>query len=306
MTALSQCWVRESALVGDASSRRYSRLWDADGHSAVVVRYPSGVRERLALDLEVRSWCEERGLRVPHLLATELEEGWAVLEDFGEDDAEQQLAAAAPEARLALALAAIGPLTALSEIPPEELPAFNPPLDRARMRRELSGFEQWFLGSRLTGQPPAVVGRWLDGLAEEIDGHPKRVCHRDFHLNNLFVLGNGEVGMIDFQDLLVGPDTYDAVSLLEERGMPRLLGEEERHSWRQSWAAATHAAPGWDERWRKVKVQRGLKVIGTFARLTADGASGYAVWLEALRKTLAPLLEEVAAPRQLVDLLLDW
>ena len=306
MTAISKRWIRESALVGDASSRSYSRLWDEQGRSAVVVRYPSTVRPRLALDLQVRSWCEAHGLRVPGLITAELEEGWAVLEDFGEHDAEQQLAAAGSEVRLELALLAIEPLACLAEITPLKLPPFNPPLDRARMRWELSGFELWFLGRRRAGHPSAEVGLWLDGLAEEIDAHPKRVCHRDYHLNNLFVLGSGDVGVIDYQDLLVGPDTYDAVSLLEERGMPHLLDKQQRASWRATWAASTYAVPGWEERWRMVRVQRGLKVLGTFARLTAGGAPGYSDWLEELRATLAPLLEEVAAPRELVDLLLDW
>jgi aminoglycoside/choline kinase family phosphotransferase len=306
LTAVSKRWVRESELVGDASSRRYARLWDELGQSAVVVRYPSTVRARLALDLEVRSWCEGHALRVPALLSADLEEGWAVLEDFGEDDAERQLAAAGPEARLELALLAIDPLAALADISPQELPPFNPPLDRARMRWELSGFELWFLGPRCDGRPSAKVGRWLDDLAEEIDAHPKRVCHRDYHLNNLFVLGGGEVGVIDYQDLLVGPDTYDAVSLLEERGMPRLLDERQRLTWRTTWATSTLAAPRWESRWRTVRIQRGLKVLGTFARLTAGGASGYAEWLEELRGILAPLLEAAAAPRELVDLLLDW
>lgn len=306
LTALSKRWVRESELVGDASSRRYARLWDELGQSAVVVRYPSAVRARLALDLEVRSWCEAHALRVPALFSANLGEGWAVLEDFGEDDAERQLAAAEPEARLELALLAIGPLAALAEIYPGELPPFNPPLDRARMRWELSGFELWFLGPRCEGGPSAEVSRWLDGLAEEIDAHPKRVCHRDYHLNNLFVLGSGEVGVIDYQDLLLGPDTYDAVSLLEERGMPRLLNERQRLSWRTMWATSTLAAPGWERRWHSVRIQRGLKVLGTFARLTAGGAPGYAEWLEELRRILAPLLKDAAAPRELVDLLLDW
>jgi len=302
---LSGQWVREEELVGDASCRRYARLWDGQGRTAVVVRYPRSDRRRLARDLEVRAWCGVRGLRVPALLSREIEGGWAVLEDFGKDDAEQTLAASAPRSRLELALRAVTPLAVLAGIPPADLPPWNAPLDRARMRWELAGFELWFLRHRGGAEPPAIVRYWLDGLAEEIDAHPKRVCHRDFHLNNLFFLRSGEIGLIDFQDVLVGPESYDAVSLLEERGMPRLLRGQDRAGWRESWANTTSALPGWRERWRMVRVQRGLKVLGTFARLAAGGDSSYESWLTELARELAPALEAAAAPAELVHFLLD-
>jgi len=297
-------WVREQELVGDASCRRYARLWDDQGRTAVVVRYPPSDRRRLARDLEVRAWCGARGLRVPALLSHEFEGGWAVLEDFGEDDAERTLAARAPRNRLELALRAINPPALLAGIPPADLPPWNAPLDRQRMRWELAGFELWFLRHRGGAQPPAMVGRWLDGLAEEIDAHPKRVCHRDYHLNNLFFLNSGEVGVIDFQDVLVGPESYDAVSLLEERGMPQLLRGRDRAAWRESWAKTTSALPGWAERWRMVRIQRGLKVLGTFARLSVGGDSIYDSWLTELARKLAPALEAALAPAELAHLLL--
>jgi aminoglycoside/choline kinase family phosphotransferase len=173
------------------------------------------------------------------------------------------------------------------------------------LRWELAGFELWFLRYRLDRVSTPAIGRWLDELAGVIDAHPKRVCHRDYHLNNLFVLPDGEMGLIDYQDILIGPDTYDAVSLLGERGMPRLVPEAARERLREAWAGATAASRSWRERWRKVSLQRGLKVLGTFARLTATGLSAYEPWIDAQIEELSVQTAAAEAPPELVDLLLD-
>lgn len=297
--------MRGVPLAGDASSRCYERVWDAAGRTAVLVRYPQPVLGRLGRDLEVRSWFERHGLRVPALIECDRGEGWAVLEDLGETDAEAALEQAAAEDREALAARSLEPLVALARIPPARLPRWNPPLAADRLRWELTGFELWFVRHRCGRRPGPELGRWLDGLAEEIAGHPQRICHRDYHLNNLFLLTGGEVGLIDTQDVLVGPDTYDVASLLNERAMPDLLGREARLRLEERWAAAAGAAGGWRRRMRRMALQRALKVLGTFAALEAGGRAGYGHWLEQLALQLPGELESAAAPPGLVDLLLD-
>ena len=271
----------------------------------MLTYYPHSVRNQMIRDLEVRAWCAENGLRVPTLLDHDLGEGWAVLEDFGPDDAESALEDAPPEQRREFSFRIITPLARLAEIQPTNLPSWNPPLCRARLRWELAGFELWFLRHYLEFAPSPFIGCWFNELAASIDEHPKRVCHRDYHLNNLFLLTDGSVGLIDYQDILVGPDTYDAVSLLGERGMPRVLSETERIQVQASWALDTAAQPGWMDRWRLVSAQRGLKVLGTFARLAAGGAESYKDWMETLVCQIAPELATLEAPSELVDLLLD-
>jgi len=299
---LPKPWIREERLRGDASTRSYARLWDNHGETAILVRYPRVDRLRLARDLEVRDWCSRHGLRVPGVINHNTEGGWAVLEDFGETDVEQDITAAAVEDRMVLGMRTIGPLVTLAELGPERLPLWNAPLDRARLRWELSGFELWYIRHHRAENPSPCVGDWLDQLARAINGHPRRVCHRDYHLNNLFFVDAGVVGLIDFQDLLVGPDTYDAVSLLGERAMPLVLGKDERDLIRRAWAERTGAAAGWTDRWRLVRIQRGLKVLGTFARLAATGAQDYGLWMEALARDLSPVLAAADAPRELVEL----
>ena len=271
----------------------------------MLTYYPKGVRDQMIRDLEVRSWCADNGLRVPTLLDHDLGEGWAVFEDFGPDDAECALEDTPSELRREVCLRFITPLASLAEIQPPHLPPWNPPLGRTRLRWELAGFELWFLRHYLELAPSPFVGHWLDELAASIDEHPQRVCHRDYHLNNLFLLTDGSVGLIDYQDILVGPDTYDAVSLLGERAMPRMLSETARIRLKESWAEVTGAQPGWMERWRLVGAQRGLKVLGTFARLAAGGAAAYEQWAENLVCQIAPDLAALDAPSELVDLLLE-
>ncbi len=302
---LPKPWIREQTLLGDASSRRYARLWDRHDRTAMLTFYPKSVRSQMSRDLEVRAWCAAHGLRVPALLDHDLGEGWAVLEDFGPDDAESALEKFPAGVRGKPGLLFIAPLVSLAGLQPSDLPTWNPPLDRSRLRWEMAGFELWFLRHHLEMAPSPSVGCWLDELAEAIGEHPQRVCHRDYHLNNLFLLADGSVGLIDYQDILIGPDSYDAVSLLGERGMPRVLTVTERTQIQESWATDTNAGPGWLDRWRLVSAQRGLKVLGTFARIAAGGADGYGNWTEDLVRQITPELAALEAPSELVDLLLD-
>jgi aminoglycoside/choline kinase family phosphotransferase len=302
---IPQPWEREQELVGDASCRRYARIWDRGDRTAILARYPATVRSQMVRDLEVRAWCEAKGLRVPALLDHDVDRGWVVLEDFGPDDAATTLERTPAEERQALTRQLLSPLATLAGFGPKDLPAWNPPLDRDRMRWELAGFELWFVRHYLEQAPSPDVGCWLDDLAAAINEHPRRVCHRDYHLNNLFLLRGGAVGIIDYQDILVGPDTYDAVSLLGERGLPRLLGEPEKHHVQEVWARESNAAPGWRQRWIQVRVQRALKVLGTFSRLVTSGLAPYESWLEYLAFETGPELASLDAPSELVDLLLD-
>lgn len=298
-------WVHEIRLPGDASARRYARVRDESGHSAILVRYPPSERRQMPRDMEVRSWCAARNLRVPELFDLDHAAGWAALEDFGDNDAERALASSPEAQREDLARCTLGPLIRLAELDSASLPGWNPPLDGPRMRWELAGFELWFLHHRLGVTPTSGLSRWLDDLAATVDSHPRRICHRDYHLNNLFFLPGNEIGVIDYQDMLVGPDTYDAVSLLSERAMPTALSEAVLCDLRESWAAVTGAAPGWRDRWPFVRAQRGLKVLGTFARLAQPGDTPYERWLQSLVGELAPELAALEAPSELVDPLLD-
>ena len=301
----SFCWRRVEPLAGDASQRRYSRVWGAEGRRAILVEYPTGVRHELERDLEVLAWCRSRGVRVPEVLAAEIGVGRALLEDLGTFDAEEALEGVSGIHRIELLDRLLEPLEILAAIDLDELPSWNPPLSRQRMRWELAGFELWFIRHHRSHRPSPDLGRWLDELAAAIARHPRRVCHRDYHLNNLLVGGGGAVGVIDIQDILVGPDTYDAVSLTAERAAVRLLQRTERADLLARWAHRTGARSGWRERVEAVRLQRGLKVLGTFARFVVAGRTEYRPWLEELAVRLAPRVEAANAPSESTALLLD-
>jgi len=293
-------WCRRETLTGDASPRRYTRLWAADDRTAILVEYPADIRNRLAHDLEVLSWCSRRGLNVPQTLGSDLPTGRAVLTDFGSQDAESALEAAATDDHGRLIASMLQPLEILAGCAVGELPPWNRPLDRTRLRRELSGFELWFVRHCQSQNPSTALDRWLDELADEVGNHPRRVCHRDYHLNNLLICEDGSVGVIDIQDILVGPDTYDAVSLTAERAATRLLPSAQRDEILAAWAHRTHADPGWRERAAAVRIQRGLKVLGTFARFTLAGRTEYRQWMRDLARNLIEPLERRGASDDVV------
>jgi len=298
--------VRREPLAGDASTRRYFRLTNRHGTTVILAEYPADAGDALARDLEVMSWLAGRGLRLPAVLGQDLAAGRVVLEDLGAADAEAVLRAAPPCERAGLAAQLLAPLEVLAAQPAATLPAWNRPLDAVRLRWELAGYELWFVRYRRGVAPSPALDRFLDDLAEEVASHPQRICHRDYHLNNLYFVGTGEVAVIDAQDALVGPDTYDAVSLLEERAMPELLAAGDRERLRQAWAQRTGAAAGWERRWRVVRTQRALKVLGTFARLETAGRTDYTRWMGSLAAQLAADADALALPGAVVDLLIDW
>ena len=178
-------------------------------------------------------------------------------------------------------------------------------VESTRLNRstELAGFELWFVRYYQSEPPSAALDRWLDELADEVGSHPRRVCHRDYHLNNLLICEDGSVGVIDIQDILVGPDTYDAVSLVSERAATRLLPSVQRHGILASWAHRTRAEPGWRERAAAVQIQRGLKVLGTFARFTLAGRTEYRRWMIDLARDLIEPVERRGADDHTVALL---
>jgi N-acetylmuramate 1-kinase len=296
-------WCRTEALTGDASPRRYSRLWRPDGQTAILVEYPAPVRSLLEGDLDVLSWCRRRGLRVPTILAWDRQTGRAVLSDLGGEDAEALLERTPVDDRRGLVEEMLQPLEVLAGCEIADLPPWNPPLDRVRLRWELAGFELWFVRHYRSHDPSASLARWLDELATEVGSHPLRVCHRDYHLNNLLIDEEGSVGVIDIQDILVGPDTYDAVSLTAERAATSLLSLAQRQAVLASWAHRTRAESGWLERSAAVRIQRSLKVLGTFARFHAAGRTEYHQWMIDLARDLIEPLKRRGAEADLAALL---
>lgn len=292
-------------IAGDASGRRYWRVVMARGGPAVLCRYPDRWRSVIKRDLEVLSWLHHRDLPVPRILAADPHSVWVLLEDLGRIDGETALRETPPASRVDRAGSLVKPLGQLSTLPAEQLPSWNPGLDRALLRWELSGFELWTLGGTRRREMSGVIQPWLDQLALEVAEHPQTICLRDFHLNNILVADDGRVGIIDVQDVRLGPDTYDLASLLGDRAMPELLTNDQRQAVAESWADCVGPKPGWERRLEATILQRSLKVLGTFAFLSAKGMVDYRRWVPTTALAAAKMAEKFGAPSELPTFLLD-
>jgi aminoglycoside/choline kinase family phosphotransferase len=281
---------RVEALAGDVGRRRYFRLCLPDNRTAIGVVYPAEE------DDSRRRWVEAharlRGsVRVPALISDD-GRGNQIVEDFGPDDLASRLSAM-PEERESWLARAADTAAAIAGLPD---PGINPPFDAALFRRELDLAREavfdLFLGAPLSSAERATHDVWAGALVAEILGHPYALCHRDFHGNNLFA-AEDRIGVIDFQDLRGGPDSYDLASLLWERSTLDWMSEEIAGSAVERFAARRGTDPsGLSKRLRRVLLQRAWKVCGTFARAVALGRG------RVYRKYLPP---ELALLRRLLS-----
>jgi N-acetylmuramate 1-kinase len=258
-------------LAGDASFRRYSRL-TRGGETAMLMDAPppqEDVRPFLAIDRALR----ELGFSAPAILAADAPAGLLLLEDLGDDTYTQLLARGADETSL-YALA-IDVLIALHRaFAPTAAPGL-PPYDEQRLLTEASLLVDWYLPA-VTGEPTANAVResYLDlwrQLLPRAMAVPASLVLRDYHVDNLMRLGTrsgiAACGLLDFQDAVLGPITYDLVSLLEDSRRdidPRLIA-----TMYQRYLAAF---PDLDRdamaaSFALLGAQRHCKVIGIFTRL---------------------------------------
>ena len=284
-------------IAGDASPRRYFRVsidWgdatispldsepgrrEAEDQAMSLpaaskpawIGVTSPASENNAAFLHVQRLLESAGLAVPAQYASDLDRGFFLMEDLGDVLLASQLT---PEAVDHYYPSALNELTHIAGIPAAS--AMLPPFDAARIAEETSVFPEWFMGAHLGLEVGAMVETlWqnlLTLLTDVFRHQPQCVVHRDFHSRNIMCLPDDRLGLIDFQDAVVGPVTYDPVSLLKDCYIqwprPDQLRWLESH--RQALLSAGVAVP--DERafirdFDLVGLQRHLRVLGVFARL---------------------------------------
>lgn len=243
-----------TAMTGDVSQRRYLRLaLEGGAGSAILALYPSAMltaarRYRLATAL-----FEGASLRVPAILATDPHGHWIVTEDLGLatvfDLRDQAFAVLEP-----FFLAAVAALPRIAAIDRGCVAGLNPPLDAALLGRELALTRRAFFeprGLALGTEVEAALGRLCARLGDE----PRVPCHRDFGVRNLLPVG-ATIGIVDHQDLRLGPPAYDLASLLNDSLFPSAELEE-----RLLQAAGTVNR----EAYHRTAAQRTLKAVGTYA-----------------------------------------
>lgn len=267
-------------LAADASFRRYDRL-TRGGERAVLMDAPPP-QENAKIFHDIAEHLLALGLSAPRPLAMDAEHGFLLLEDFGDRTFTRALAEGADEAELYRL--ATDTLVALHQ---RWQPggAGLPPYDEGRLLDEAALLVDWYLPA-ITGAAPAPALResylaaWREVLPAML-AVPQTLVLRDYHVDNLMTLagrdGVARCGLLDFQDAVIGPVSYDVVSLLEDarRDVSRAVVEEMLERYLAAMGpgldraafAASYAALG---------AQRSAKIVGIFTRLSRrDGKHGY-------------------------------
>ncbi|MES2857619.1 MAG: phosphotransferase [Pseudomonadota bacterium] len=260
----------------DAGFRSYWRVQSADGSRIVMDSPPD--KEDVRPWLRVRDLLESGGVRVPRVLAQDIEAGFLLLEDLGTDTCLHVIDDANADALFDAALTQLLALQAIA--PPADLPAY----DEAMLARELRLFDEWFCGRHLGMTLDCSDLDALDAsyrmLIDAALAQPQVLVHRDFMPRNLMPAGDGPA-VLDFQDAVRGPIAYDPLSLFKDAFLS--WPEPRVDAWLDRYHARALAAglPVPDRaRFRRdadlIGLQRHLKVIGIFARLHhRDGKPKY-------------------------------
>ena len=215
-------------IAGDASPRRYYRVTPSHGSATLTIgggerqtssciAMVSPASENNEAFLSVGAQLAKAGVRAPAVWAQSVELGWFLLEDFGDQQLFASLASH-PASASAFYQKAFEALVCQISLPCEwtDIPVY----DAERLKAELDVFPEWFLSGLLGVQPDE---RWrqcfaalTDDLISVFAEQPSVWVHRDFHSRNLMLLKAEELGVIDFQDAVLGPITYDPASLLKD------------------------------------------------------------------------------------------
>ena len=281
----------------DASFRRYFRARVGD-RSWIVMDAPPD-KEDLGPYINIAELLVAAGIHAPRVMATDLRRGYLLLSDLGSRTYLSALAVAEAVDRLYDdALAALLRMQSVCTAPAQisQLPQY----DAALLEREAELFPEWFLRRHLNIDIDANLRRLLDGafevLIESALAQPRVFVHRDYHSRNLMVVepqAGTNPGVLDFQDAVLGPITYDLVSLLRDCYVDWPVARV--HAWALGYRSkARHQqlpAGDSDAQWLQwfdlMGAQRHLKAIGIFARLWhRDGKPGY---LGDIPRTLAYL-----------------
>ena len=273
----------------DASFRRYLRIDAADGAARIIMDAPPE-KEDCRPFVAVQALMQTAGLRVPKILAWDEAHGFMLLTDLGAPTAIENLDPAQPQAAYAWYLQAIDILIDWQKA---SRPGVLPPYDEALLRRELQLFPDWYVARHrqtvLDEKQQAVLTKAFDAIVAQNLAAPQVFVHRDYMMRNLMVGGDEQLGVLDFQDAVYGPITYDIASLMRDA----FISWEEDfvidltvRYWEKARKAGLLGAvsgSGWGadfgEFYRAVDwmaLQRHLKVAGIFARITLrDGKPKY-------------------------------
>lgn len=265
----------------DASFRRYFR-WQ-DGERSLIVMDAPPAQEDSRPFVQVAGLLAEAGVRTPRIFASDLNQGFLLLEDMGAKTYLQTIQAGVDDAELERMFdAAVNTLVCWQR---SSRPGVLPDYDEAVLRRELQLFPDWYVAREKGRELSAAEQRdWTSLgalLLDSILAENRVFVHRDYMPRNLMT-APGDPGVLDFQDALYGPASYDAASLFADAFFSLPL-ERRKAGLEAYWRRARDAGIGvpvefsaFLDQSRLMGVQRHLKVLGIFARIChRDGKPHY-------------------------------
>ncbi len=254
-------------MAGDASFRRYFRVSTATA-SYVAMDAPPEKENNCQPFIAIAQSLRQQGLQTPAIMASNLEQGFLLLSDFGDRLYLHELADHNAEQLYGVALSALARLQHC-QIQNWKIPFFTADF----MYQELQLWKDWFLQKHVHLQLDAKTEKMLHAffnfLAASAASQPQVLMHRDFHSANLMVLPEDQVGILDFQDAFIGPVTYDLVSLLRDCyiAWPDVFVKKLVVEYKQKLPALVNVSEIEFLRWFDLMgLQRHLKALLTFSR----------------------------------------
>lgn len=291
-----------TALTGDAGFRRYFRI---NSEPTFIAVYAPPATEKNTLFCQIGEHLRQAGVHTPKVLFHDEAKGYMILEDLGD---EQLLAKLNTDTVQYFYEHAFETLLNLQAAPVDG--DIYEPYSRALLEQELALFDDWYLAQLLkldvSEQEKHTLKQASLLLVERALSQAQMVVHRDFHARNLMLQESAPLGVIDFQDAVIGPVTYDLVSLLKDCYIRWDKAQVE--SWALQYLERLHASnrllnidqSTFLKDFHLMGLQRHLKVLGIFARLSLrDGKHGY---LADLPRVMAYVLEVTAMYAELNDL----
>jgi aminoglycoside/choline kinase family phosphotransferase len=281
-------------LAGDASVRAYYRIALPDGTTYMLAYYPEEVRPQLQRFLAAYEAVAGHG-RVPEVLQScEL----AVLQRDVGDRTLYDVLHENREEGIRLYREAIDLVVAFQQAAPGEI---NPSFTAELFFQELEMAREFYV-EQLMGVDVAGLEPYMKMVCEDVAQHPYVLCHRDYHGQNLHVV-NDSLFLIDYQDLRMGPDTYDVASLLRDRGVAVILGDDTELELLEHYRVLINADDDLRRRYFETLLQRSIKILGTFSKQPITrGRMHYLEFIPATLESIRRCLDELPRYARLRDL----
>jgi aminoglycoside/choline kinase family phosphotransferase len=324
---------RVTPLTGDASSRSYARLFlTGKGPASTVVMLLSGSGLSVSSDelavfseplrelpyMNVHRFLQPLGVRIPEVYYDGQKEGFLLLEDVGDTPLRDAVDGKPTEEIERLYRQAIDQLVLLqvegTRRRNDSCIAFQQRFDQRLFLWEFEHFIEWGLEKREGKSLSAAEGNELRSMFKQIsatlDQAPAFLNHRDYHSWNLFV-HNGEIRVIDFQDALLAPASYDLETLLNDRDTPTVITPEIEQSlvryYHQAWSDRDGEAFSLERLWEEYNLcllQKACKVVGRFYYLELEkGKTGYSRYIPPTLGTIRRVLTRAPRYKRLQEII---